>query len=1418
LGIRLTPLTNAQTVLDIRSFGARCNGSDDTGAVQAALNAIPVGGTLNFSCMAGISQVSLSNRANITIAGTNGGGVTLLSDTGDNWSRAFVITYCSSCTIRDMVFEGNNKNIIAFNIEESSNSTVSGLTIRNLNQPGAAMLAQHNNYNKYLNNTVYNVGISASPATNDVARGMWFGGVSLETNEFNPTISGNNLSDIAGTAIAVHGSGITITNNVGTKLNWACVKVLPLGSTSNSTLVAGNNCSGAGARWVIGGGIMTEYYNSSTEATVIRDNVLEGYSASDVTRVPDSPSVGINVANSPDKMTHNVQILNNTVRNMLYDSIQISGPTDNYRIEGNILERTISNGTQWNGISIQGDQGKVITNGVIRRNIVRGKFDGIRMNGSSSGLINGLTIDSNSVTSVLRDGLHIEVDTGTVAGVSSTNNCYASIGNKTVWDNRSNPIPVAPMSPSCSDPTSSVSVTAPAAGQTVSGTVTLQSSTSATMAGVQFKVDGAAYGAELVSLPYSLNWDSKTVSNGPHSITADARDSAGNHTTSAVVSVTVSNTIPDTTAPTVSIGSPSAGQTVSGTVSIAASASDNVGVAGVQFLIDGAASGSELTTAPYSLSWNTTTASNGSHSISAVARDAAGNRSTSTAVSVTVSNATPDTTAPTVSITSPTAGQTVSGSATLTASATDNVKVVGVQFLVDGAAYGSEVTAAPYSLAWTTTSVSNGSHSISATARDAAGNRKTSSTVSVTVSNTTPDTTAPTVSITAPGPGQTIAGTVTLMASATDNVKVVGVQFLVDGAAYGSELTAAPYSLNWTTTSVANGSHSISATARDAAGNRKTSNAVSVTISNVTPDTTAPTVSITAPAAGQTVSGSATLTASATDNVKVVGVQFLVDGVSYGSELTAAPYSLAWTTTSVANGSHSISATARDAAGNRKTSSAVAVTVSNANLSSTGTTIRVNAGGPAYTDPSGNVWAADNGFSGGQIDVVSASIASTTTPALYQTSRWNNGTLSYQFNVVNGTYTVNLKFAETYFKSAGQRVFGVTINGAAALTNFDIVAAAGGANRAIDKATTVTVTGGVISIQIKSTVDDPQVNAIEILPQATTPPVVTPPVVTPPVVDPPVSSAVAIRVNAGGAAYTDPSGNVWAADTGYSGGQPDVVTTAIANTTTAALYQTSRWDNKTLTYRFTVPNGGYSVNLKFAETYFKNAGQRIFGVSINGVAVLTNFDIVAAAGGSNRAIDKAFQVTVTGGAIAIQLTATVDDPQVNAIEILAQTTSTSNGSTSGSTTPPPATPVIRVNAGGPAYTDPTGTSWAADTGFSGGYLDVVSAAIANTTTPALYQTSRWNGGSLAYQFTVPNATYTVNLKFAETYFTRSGQRVFNVAINGQPVLANFDIVAQAGAANRAVDKAITVPVTNGAITIQLTGVVDDPQINAIEIY
>jgi hypothetical protein len=379
---------------------------------------------------------------------------------------------------------------------------------------------------------------------------------------------------------------------------------------------------------------------------------------------------------------------------------------------------------------------------------------------------------------------------------------------------------------------------------------------------------------------------------------------------------------PDTIAPTVSLTAPADGASVLGTVAVSANSTDNVGVSGVQFNLDGNNLGTEDTSAPYSVSWNSTTVADGSHTLLAVSRDAAGNRATSTPVTVTVANA--DTVAPTISITSPIDGGTATGTIQIAANASDNRGVVGIQFAVDGINLGAEDTTSPYGINWNTALATNDIHTITARARDAAGNVSTS-TISVTVNNPI-DTTAPSVSVTSPTDGATIIGTATLSANATDDFGVVGVQFQVDGLNVGTEDTTSPYSMTWNSSSVADGPHTITAFAHDAAGNYATSSVATITVQNT--DITAPTVSLTAPANGATVSGVTAVSASASDDRGVIGVQFSLDGLNLSTEDTTSPYGVSWNTASSTNGAHTLSARARDAAGNTSTST-VSVTVNN---------------------------------------------------------------------------------------------------------------------------------------------------------------------------------------------------------------------------------------------------------------------------------------------------------------------------------------------------------------------------------------------------------------------------------------------------------------------------------------------------------
>ncbi len=232
------------------------------------------------------------------------------------------------------------------------------------------------------------------------------------------------------------------------------------------------------------------------------------------------------------------------------------------------------------------------------------------------------------------------------------------------------------------------------------------------------------------------------------------------------------------------------------------------------------------------------------------------------------------------------------------------------------------------------------------TANYVKGDGQTSSFADTFSIQSPPDTTSPTVSLTAPTVNATLSGTTTLTATATDDTAVTKVEFY-EGATKLGEDTTSPYTYSWDTTTVANGAVSLTAKAYDAAGNVGTSTpAVSAAVNNASSDTTAPTVSLTAPTVNATLSGTTTLTATATDNVAVTKVEFY-EGTNKLGEDTTSPYTYDWNTTTATNGSHSLTAKAYDAAANNTSSGAVTVTVTN----TTAPTTTVDLGTKTSSEP-----------------------------------------------------------------------------------------------------------------------------------------------------------------------------------------------------------------------------------------------------------------------------------------------------------------------------------------------------------------------------------------------------------------------------------------------------------------------------------
>jgi hypothetical protein len=277
---------------------------------------------------------------------------------------------------------------------------------------------------------------------------------------------------------------------------------------------------------------------------------------------------------------------------------------------------------------------------------------------------------------------------------------------------------------------------------------------------------------------------------------------------------------------------------------------------------------------------------------------------------------------------------------------------------------------------------------------------------------------------------------------------------------------------------------------------------------------------------------------------------------------------------------------------------------------------------------------ADQGFEGGEtIARPTLQIANTESPDLYRAERYSM--TSFSWPVPNGNYLVKLHFSETYegIFGPGERVFSFNVQGKE-FENFDVWAKSGGFLKAYVETVPVEVTDGEIKVTFTPKVENPQINAIEILPA--------------PAFEP-------VRIKAGSfEAVTDAEGNEWMADQGFEGGLTiERPTLQIANTDTPDLYRAERYSMTS--FSWPVPNGNYLVKLHFAETFegIFGPGERVFSFNVEGKE-FEDFDVWAKSGGFLKAYVETVPVEVTDGEITVTFTPNIENPQINAIEIIPQ--------------------------------------------------------------------------------------------------------------------------------------------------------------------
>ncbi len=237
----------------------------------------------------------------------------------------------------------------------------------------------------------------------------------------------------------------------------------------------------------------------------------------------------------------------------------------------------------------------------------------------------------------------------------------------------------------------------------------------------------------------------------------------------------------------------------------------------------------------------------------------------------------------------------------------------------------------------------------------------------------------------------------------------------------------------------------------------------------------------------------------------------------------------------------------------------------------------------------------------------------------------------------------------------------------------------------------------------------------------------------------------------------------------------------------------------------------YSAGVKYRVVMTVDVPKKLYSVKVtpNGGSAVT------------IASNWAFRSTSVSKLDTLGWVATSGSHAVTSISVQT-TTSTTTPTTDSSGSTSTGAAVLRVNAGGSAYTDSSGNRWSADYGYTGGLSATVSSTIAGTTLQTLYRSERNTGNTwtpLKYQWSVANGDYVVKLHFAETWSTafKNGVRVFDVRAEGKTVIDNLDIHAKVGA-NRALVMTVPVRVSDGKLTLEFARVVQNPKICAIEVY
>jgi len=438
-----------------------------------------------------------------------------------------------------------------------------------------------------------------------------------------------------------------------------------------------------------------------------------------------------------------------------------------------------------------------------------------------------------------------------------------------------------------------------------------------------------------LSRPFNYNWNTELETDDlVYSIYAVIVDVDNNRTTIPPISVTVNNQLPiDVTPPTGALTSPPAGSKVFGNASIQVTAADDQLVDYIEFYIDGNLDGTYDCSGPScsaSYDWNTTTESEGEHVIQVILVDGWNNSTVLTPISVIVDNIDQDDIHPNAVIIEPASGQTISGNVLVETLVSDNFEIDKVEFYINSQIVYTDSIGPEYNYLWSTDTLPDDeNYVISIIAYDEVGNEGPSTAITVHLDNY--DNISPYGLIMYPYAGQIISGQQTISILAEDNAGIDSVDFYINNVLVYSDF-AEPYEYDWNTEfEFEDANHIVGSIVTDIAGNQFEIPSISVFVNNIPNDDVPPTISISNPVSGQTVSGTVNFSVNVDDNVGIAQVEFFIDGYSLGV-VTDEPYSYSWDTTSnigVHGNEHVLSAIVIDTAGNTSFSQPILVVIEN---------------------------------------------------------------------------------------------------------------------------------------------------------------------------------------------------------------------------------------------------------------------------------------------------------------------------------------------------------------------------------------------------------------------------------------------------------------------------------------------------------